>query len=194
MYPRWSREPGHGEDAITRSSTRRRLAPLLATAVLLASWGACDADSGVAERPSWLFVLDAPRASATAAEITFAGVNDSSVVYAFTDRPSRRSRHLTAGQLVADWADLFGDDPPNAALTEPLGDSLVSVIELTGVRLAPEGLTFDYRLIGTTAVPAELARPALFIDDAIDPSCSPASDRDPTVPGSSISGALMPYC
>lgn len=54
-------------------------------------------------------------------------------VVVFADRPSRRAGVASTSDLVDQWDQLFGDDPPNAVIVEhePSGDQDSTVVTLT---------------------------------------------------------------
>ncbi len=119
-----------------------------------------------------LLALDARNAQIAAIDggsrVTLTGYGD---VLAFTDRPLRKARRTTVALLTDHWNRLFGNDPPNAALSgvTPDGRSIDVAVELTAVRGDDSTVAFDVRGVGVSRdlhLPAQLVDVSLFIDDA----------------------------
>jgi hypothetical protein len=137
------------------------------------SWSApADAgDAAAAGEVQVLLALDA--GSATVSDdgeeqtITLRGTSD---VLAFTDRPVRAAQRTSVSELVERWDRLFGDDPPNAALSGVTTDgySVDVPVELTSISADGDEVSFTARRLddGQNApVPDELERVSVFIDD-----------------------------
>ena len=129
-----------------------------------------------------LFALDAPSATVgiQGAEHTIT-MQEPSDVLAFTDRPVREAQRGSVATLVEAWRQLFGDDPPNAALSAvtPDGFSVDVPVELTSISSTNDRVVFTARRIDDgerAAVPSDLESVSLFIDDAA--ACPPMSEGD----------------
>lgn len=167
--------------------------------VLLGVVAACGDSSGTAKPPAGppatasarglLFVLGAPAAHLER-DATGAGrlvlLDPSPAVTSFTDRPERSANTLALADFVDDWSRYgFAAVPPNAALVVDGAPERadVAVFEIASPRLADGQLTFDVVPLGGAprsglralaeradpALPEELGRVALFVDDATSP-------------------------
>ena len=151
-----------------RTKTRIRISLLfLLVAGLLTLAAGQDTSAPASDGASWLFVLNAESGMADEGTLTLTDPTD--YVTGFTDRPDRETARIPTEDFVNDFAEAFGDDPPNAALavTTPDGEHSTIVIELLDAQLQNEAITFTYEVLegqGVTAIPAELQHPVLFID------------------------------
>lgn len=97
---------------------------------------------------SLLFLQGASSAvlDTVAGTLSLSGV-DSSVTY-FSDRPNREAGRMTTARLVEEWAALFGDDPPNAALQSrgAADRDLDPVVELLGTPTYDGAGNLTYRI------------------------------------------------
>lgn len=73
--------------------------------------------------------------------------------FLFTDRPERRTAALSIPALIDQWSDVFGDDPPNAALVHGDDGYPVAILELTSPARAAGHLSFDARVVSTPGGP-----------------------------------------
>lgn len=81
------------------------------------------------ELVEYLFVQNAEWAALADGVLRLGGIS-SSTLY-FSDRPERIAGHMTTAAFVDLWAegrDSFKSDPPNAALSAPIGDELQEVV------------------------------------------------------------------
>jgi hypothetical protein len=137
------------------------------------SWSA-PAGTGDAAAPGevqLLLALDAGSATVSDdGEEQSITLRETSDVLAFTDRPVRAAQRTSVDQLVQRWDRLFGDDPPNAALSGVTVDgySVDVPVELTSISATGDDVSFTARRLddGQNApVPEELERVSMFIDD-----------------------------
>lgn len=101
-------------------------------------------------------------------------------VLVFTDRPMRAAQRTSVAELERSWEQLFGDDPPNAALSAVTGDgrSIDVPVELTDITSTDDGVRFRAIRLddgSDTAIPAELDGVSLFIDDVACEQVLPAA-------------------
>jgi hypothetical protein len=73
--------------------------------------------------------------------------------FLFTDRPERRTAELAIPALIDQWSDVFGNDPPNAALVHGDDGHPVAILELTSPESVDGDLSFEVRVVSTPAGP-----------------------------------------
>ena len=88
---------------------------------------------------------------------------------AIMERPNRGATHLRTGQFVDEWADQFGDDPPNATISVigADGTQYEAALELLGPTYDAESrrLTYPARVL-TGSLPDTFTDASVMIDDA----------------------------
>ena len=116
--------------------------------------------------------------------LTLRGVD--TITGVFSDRPAREASRIKTAEFVADWDDLFGDDPPNAmistdvsegragvvavVLSEPAYDSGAETLIYRAKPIQPTGnQAEDYSLSSTNEdLPQEFGKTEIFIDSALE--------------------------
>lgn len=139
-------------------------AVLCSTLIPLSAGGQQHAIDESANAPL-LFVASGRSGSIDGDQLTLEGVP--SVLY-FSDRPARIAGHMSVRAFVELWnegPDSFAQDPPNAVLSVLDTDSDENVVvELTGIRLEGDGLSFDFGVVRGRAPRASFGPASLFID------------------------------
>lgn len=144
-------------------------------------------DEGKAEAVSYLFVQEAESGELMPEEdgtytLTLADVAPDTLVFA--DRPVRDAFYVNTREFVAAFDSLFGDDPPNAALSymSESGEPRTAVFEILLPAILDAGTSVAYRAVpipvdgGLTEAdvrPATFAEASLFIDVITLAPCPP---------------------
>ena len=142
---------------------------LYLSAVTSVFMSSCSKDDPIPEeKEEWLFVHTAESAQILNTTTIVMPLADD--VLAFTDRPYRKSYHMT-GQHYADlWIhqgeNCFQDDPPNAVLTwEDGGES--KEIEVVITHAVLDSTTVTYTIWdGSGIITEDIVHPSLFVDGA----------------------------
>ena len=136
------------------------------TSIFLSS---CSKNCPIPEaQEEWLFVHTAESAQILNATTIVMPLADD--IFAFTDRPYRKSYHMT-GQHYADlWThkgeNCFQDDPPNAVLTWVDGGESKE-IEVVITRAVLDSTTITYTIWDDSGIITEdIVHPSLFVDGA----------------------------
>ena len=183
-----------------RPNGPRRLALLLVAVLTVASCssGESSGSGSDTDTGAFLYVVDANSGSAIDERLTLSLDGDARVTV-FSDRPEREAWRLPVPALVAGWAAMFGDDPPNASLVaSAAGVDETSVVVLSNPQLSgTRELSFTYEPVTETPTlnaeatgdpPTEFASASLFVDS----SAAPPSDLSeltlppPTLPPISL--------
>jgi hypothetical protein len=138
-------------------------------------------NSAESESSRWLLTLRAQGATVQrdGGQVTLNFEEMDSTLVAFTDRPQRRAETVPVASLTAEWTRIFGDDPPNAAISVDDSDAVyvvtlgAPIVSSSGevsfpATEVPEG---DPELLGVVggsaaaALPASLGPVSVFVDD-----------------------------
>lgn len=167
---------------------RRRVAGLLVLACASAALVGCTSDAHFTPNAATsgepkghevevLFALNGETAQLApdgdGYQVTMRQIGD---VLVFTDRPVREAKRTTPALLVEQWDSIFGDDPPNGALSgvTAAGESVDVAVEITKIDGDNATTTFTVNGPGDGGLdrlPKELRNASLFIDDAVMNTC-----------------------
>ncbi len=117
-----------------------------------------------------LYSLDAASAQVSPEGSSFDVAMDvTGDVLAFTDRPVRAARRMTPRRFVERWDELFGDDPPNGALSGTAADgrTVDVAVEIHSATTAGATTVFTMEEIGVSRgdeIPTDLQHVSLFVD------------------------------
>ena len=149
--------------------------------------------------PEWLMVMNAEtgefQKDTTGADYTLSLNGVDAEMLAFTDRPEREAQTWDTSEFLDDWANGFGDDPPNAVVS---ADGVRVAVTLrdprVGMSARDDGaVTPSAGAVTFTATPlpgqepptSVITQPTLFIDELSDPRVwhtRARSDGDPLSP------------
>ena len=146
-------------------------------------------------QPEWLMVMNAETGEFQPAgdsyTLTLDGVD--AEMLAFTDRPERQALTWDTSEFLDDWANEFGDDPPNAVVS---ADGVRVAVTLSDPRVGMSArddgaVTPSAGAVTLTATPLPgqepptsiINQPTLFVDDFIPrpmppPSCFTGVDGE----------------
>ena len=153
-------------------------------------------------QPEWLMVMNAETGEFQPAgdtyTLTLEGVD--AEMLAFTDRPEREAQTWDTSEFLDDWANGFGDDPPNAVVSADgvrvavtLSDPRVGMSARDDGAVTPSAgaVTFTATPLPGQEPPTSLiTQPTLFIDDFIPNPLSPPSCWT----GAAGNGRWIPGC
>ncbi len=141
----------------------------LAISLLLLACSFSTSSQNAKDPVSWLFLVNAKSVAIEGNKLILSNVKPN--VVAFSDRPFRKAKHISATTLSKLWqdsrsADSFKKDPPNAVIVASNADGTLSkdmVVELTGAQYASNKLTFTFKTI-RGELDGVTNEPSLFID------------------------------
>jgi hypothetical protein len=128
------------------------------------------------EPPQWLLAHHSSAAtfdkvSPGTYRLTLSGADPN--VLAFTDRPERVGAVVPLRALVRDWTTLFGDDPPNAAITDDKGRGGFIPLTLSRPRFRGDDLLLDAAVVANDqgdvvrTPPARINGANTFVDGVV---------------------------
>jgi len=109
---------------------------------------ACSSDDNINEtQAEWLYVHTAIEANAT--NSTTLVIPFTEDIFAFTDRPNREHKYISAYEFVSYWSEdatnSFQFDPPNAVLTS-VDDDGVAEVEVVIINASTDGDNITYTI------------------------------------------------
>jgi len=118
---------------------------------------------------SWLFLVNAKSVAIEGNKLILSNVKPN--VVAFSDRPFRKAKYISAITLSKLWqdsrsADSFKKDPPNAVIVASNANGTSSkdmVVELTSAQYSDNKLTFTFKTLKGD-LDGVTNEPSLFID------------------------------
>ena len=121
----------------------------------------------------WLYVHTAIEANATNSTTLVMPFTED--IFAFTDRPDREHKYISAYEFVSYWSEdatnSFKFDPPNAVLTSVVGDG-VAEVEVVIIDASTDGDNITYTIQNPKLTEnATFEDVSLFVDGGC-PACS----------------------
>ena len=141
----------------------------LALTVLIISCSSDDNSNVDDTQAEWLYVHTAIEANATNSRTLVIPVTND--IFAFTDRPDREHKYISAYEFVSYWSDnatnSFQFDPPNAVLTS-VGDDGVAEVEVVIIDASTDGDNITYTIQNPKLTDnATFEDVSLFVDDNV---------------------------
>jgi hypothetical protein len=141
----------------------------LALTVLIISCSSDDNSNVDDTQAEWLYVHTAIEANATNSRTLVIPVTND--IFAFTDRPDREHKYISAYEFVSYWSDnatnSFQFDPPNAVLTS-VGDDGVAEVEVVIIDASTDGDNITYTIQNPKLTEnATFEDVSLFVDDNV---------------------------
>ncbi|MDG2052231.1 MAG: hypothetical protein P8J69_00410, partial [Flavobacteriaceae bacterium] len=123
------------------------LATCLITSLLIVACTTDDNNNVDDTQAEWLYVHTAIEANATnSTTLVMPVTND---IFAFTDRPNREHKYISAEEFVSYWSEdatnSFQFDPPNAVLTS-VSDDGVAEVEVVIIGASTDGDNITYTI------------------------------------------------
>jgi len=137
----------------------------------------------------WLYVHTAIEANATNSRTLVIPVTND--IFAFTDRPNREHKYISAYEFVSYWSEdatnSFKFDPPNAVLTS-VGDDGVAEVEVVIIDASTDGDNITY-----TIQNPKLTENATFEDVSLFVDANGDTGNDNLAIGQSYQGGKIAY-
>ena len=148
-----------------------------------------DNDDNYVDEAEWLYVHTAIEANATnSTTLVMPVTND---IFAFTDRPNREHKYISAYEFVSYWSEdatnSFKFDPPNAVLTS-VGDDGVAEVEVVIIDASTDGDNITY-----TIQNPKLTENATFEDVSLFVDANGDTGNDNLAIGQSYQGGKIAY-